>query len=135
MHHLPVEFLPVSNLVRDLPSVYRRHDALLHTTEWNEPFAQTPLEAMACGLPVIGADIGGIREVFRDHQNCLTYPPGDPENLAACMQELQSQPALRCQIADNAQQEVLSKYNETAVTDRIENYLQSSLEAWAHDAS
>lgn len=135
MHHLPVEFLPVSNLVRDLPSIFRRHDALLHTTEWNEPFAQTPLEAMACGLPVIGADTGGVREVFREHENALTYQPGDAENLAACMQELQAQPALRVQIAENAQQEVLSKYNETAVTDLIEDYLQTSMETWAHAAS
>jgi glycosyltransferase involved in cell wall biosynthesis len=35
---LPVEFLPVSNMTKDLPAIYRRHDALLYTAEWNEPF-------------------------------------------------------------------------------------------------
>jgi hypothetical protein len=42
---------------------------------------------------------------------------------------------VRCRIADNAQQEVLAKYNETTVMDRIENYLQTSLEVWAHEAT
>jgi glycosyltransferase involved in cell wall biosynthesis len=135
MHTLPVEFLPISNIYRDLPGIYRRHDALLHTAEWNEPFALTPLEAMACGLPVIGTKIGGVSELFRHGENALTYTPEDEAELAARIEELQRQPDLRCRITDQAQQEVLSKYNESAVTDRIENYLQTSLEVWAHMAS
>ena len=135
MHQLPVDFLPVSNINRDLPAIYRRHDALLHTCEWNEPFSLTPLEAMASGLPVIGAETGGARELFRHGENAFTYPPGDVAALAERLQQVQSQPELRCQIVETAQQEVLSKYNETAVADRIENYLQTSLEVWAHTAS
>ena len=135
MHTLPVEFLPISNIYRDLPGIYRRHDALLHTAEWNEPFAFTPLEAMASGLPVIGTKTGGVGELFRHGENALTYTPEDEAELAARIEELQRQPDLRCRITEHAQQEVLSKYNESAVTDRIENYLQTSLEVWAHAAS
>ena len=120
-------FLPVSNISRELPSVYRRHDALLHTCEWNEPFSLTPLEAMASGLPVIAADIGGARELVRHRENALTYTPGSADELAARIEELQSQPQMRCQMVETAQQEVLSKYNETAVADKIENYLQNSI--------
>jgi glycogen(starch) synthase len=135
MNQLHVDFLPVSNLVRDLPALYRRHDALLHTAEWNEPYALTPLEAMASGLPVIGTTIGGAGELFRHGENALTYMPGDEAELARRIQELHEQPAVRCRIADNGQQEVLAKYNETTVMDRIENYLQTSLEVWAHEAT
>jgi len=135
MNQLHVDFLPVSNLVRDLPALYRRHDALLHTAEWNEPYALTPLEAMASGLPVIGTTSGGAGELFRHGENALTYMPGDEADLARRVQELHDQPELRCRIADNAQQEVLAKYNESTVMDRIENYLQTSLEVWAHEAT
>jgi glycosyltransferase involved in cell wall biosynthesis len=135
MNQLHVDFLPVSNLVRDLPALYRRHDALLYTAEWNEPYALTPLEAMASGLPVIGTTSGGAGELFRHGENALTYMPGDEADLARRIQELQQQPELRCRIADNAQQEILAKYNESTVTDRIENYLQMSLEVWAHEAT
>jgi len=124
-HQLQVEFLPASNLTKDLPAIYRRHDALLYTAEWNEPFSTTPLEAMAAGLPVIGTAIGGVGEFLREEQNALTYAPGDSEVLANRMLQLQQNGAFRCQIAENGQQEVLSQFNESTVTDRIEVYLQS----------
>ncbi|MEK7686303.1 MAG: glycosyltransferase family 4 protein [Verrucomicrobiota bacterium] len=129
-HQLPVEFLTVSNQTRDLAAVYRQHDAFLHTSEWDEPFAATPLEAMACGLPVVGTRSGGARELLRHGENALTYRPGDCLELASRMQELQMQPALRCQMAETAQMEVITKFNESAVVDQIENYLGTSLEIW-----
>jgi len=127
---LPIEFLTVSNQNRDLAALYRQHDALLYTAEWEEPFATVPLEAMACGLPVIGASIGGARELFRHGENSFIYSPGDASELASRIQELQMQPALRRQMAETAQAEALSKYNETTVVDQIENYLNASIEIW-----
>ncbi|HUL51445.1 MAG TPA: glycosyltransferase family 4 protein [Candidatus Nitrosotalea sp.] len=129
---LPVEFLTVSNQNRDLSAVYQQHDALLYTAEWEEPFAVTPLEAMACGLPVIGARIGGAGELFRHGENALTFAPGDATELASRIQELQMQPALRRQMASTAQTETLSKYSETTMVDQIENYLNTSIEVWQH---
>lgn len=132
---LPVEFLTISNLNQDMPSIYRKHDALLYTPEWNEPFPVTPLEAMACGLPVIASRAGGSNELFRHGENAFTYSPGNPAELAARIQDLQRQPALRFQMSETAQNEVLSKYNESTVTDQIENYLNTSQENWAHTAT
>jgi len=129
---LPVEFLTVSNQNRDLAAIYRQHDALIYTAEWEEPFATVPLEAMACGLPVIAARTGAVRELFRDGENALTYSAGDAHELAARIQELQMQPALRRQMAETAQAEVQSKYNESTVIDQIENYLNASIEIWQH---
>ncbi len=125
-NQLPVEFLNVSNQNTDLPAVYKQHDVLLHTPEWAEPFPFTPLEAMGCGLPVIGARSGGMEELLRHGENALTYPAGDAEELAARMQELQISPALRCQMAETAQAEVLAKFNDTTVIDQIENFLTIS---------
>lgn len=127
---LPVEFLTVSNLNRDLATVYQQHDALLYTSEWEEPFARVPLEAMACGLPVIGSLVGGAKDLFRHGENVLTFSPGDVNELASRMQELQLQPALRRQMAETAQTETLGKFSETAMVDQIENYLNVSLEGW-----
>ncbi len=129
---LPVELLTVSNQNRDLAAIYRQHDALLYTSESEEPFATVPLEAMACGLPVIGAYIGGARELFRHGENAFTYSPGDAVELASRIQELQMQPALRCQMAETAQAESQSKYNQTTVVDQIENYMNATLEVWQH---
>lgn len=129
---LPVEFLTVSNQNRDLSAVYQRHDALIYSAEWEEPFSLVPLEAMACGVPVIGARIGGAGELFRHGENALTFTPGDATELASRIQELQTQPALRRQMAETAQAEALSKFSETSMLDQIENYLNTSLEVWQH---
>jgi len=121
-----VEFLTVSNVNSDRAGVYKRHDVLLHTPEWPEPFPVTPLEAMACGLPVIGSTAGGAEELLRHGENALTFPPGDAAQLAARMQELQLSPALRRQMAETAQAEVMEKFNETTVMDQVENFLTVS---------
>jgi len=130
LQQLPVEFLNVSNLVRDLPAVYRRHDALLYTSEKPEPFSFTVLEAMAAGLPVIATAIGATRDLLRHGENAFTFNPGDTYELATRIQELQLSPALRTQMAEAAQAEVLSQFNETIVTDRIEAFLDTSLQTW-----
>ena len=85
---------------------------------------------MASGLPVIAARTGAMKEVLRHGENAFLYTPGNSVELASRIQELQMQPALRGQIAENAQAEVISKFNESAVTDQIESYLHASLEIW-----
>ena len=57
----------------------------------------------------------------------MTYAPGEAYELATRIQELQVSPALRVQMAETAQAEVLAHYNETAVTDRIEAFLETSV--------
>jgi len=52
------------------------------STPWYEPFGITPLEAMACGVPVIGANVGGIKYTVLDNKTGLLVPPKDPEALA-----------------------------------------------------
>ncbi|MGZ5546026.1 MAG: glycosyltransferase [Limisphaerales bacterium] len=131
-NQLPVEFLTVPNQNSDLPAIYKKHDALLHPVEWAEPFPFTPLEAMACGLPVIGTASRGAEELLRHGENAFTYSPGDDEQLAVRIQELLISPALRVQMAETAQNEVLEKFNDSTVMDQIENYLTVSQETWAH---
>ncbi len=129
---LPVEFLSVPNQNTDLPAIYKKHDALLHPVEWAEPFPFTPLEAMACGLPVIGTASREAEELLRHGENAFTYPAGDDEQLAMRIQELLISPALRCMMAETAQAEVLAKFNDSTVIDQIENYLTVSQETWVH---
>ncbi len=52
------------------------------TTPWYEPFGITPVEAMACGRPVIGANVGGIKSTVADGVTGYLVPPNDPGALA-----------------------------------------------------
>lgn len=127
-NQLPVSFLRAS--MAEMPQVYRDHDALLFTSEWAEPFALTPLEAMASGLPVIGTTTGGSRELFRDRDNALTYTAGEPEELADRIQRLVNDGELRARIATVGQAEVRSNYDEHHIVDQIEAYLKETLATW-----
>lgn len=52
------------------------------TTPWYEPFGITPIEAMACGTPVIGANVGGIKYTVEEGKTGFLVPPHDPKALA-----------------------------------------------------
>ncbi|SAK99118.1 transferase [Caballeronia fortuita] len=77
----------------ELKHFYNAADVFV-TTPWYEPFGITPLEAMACGRPVIGADVGGIRYSVAHGETGLLVPPKDPSALAAALATLKRDSAL-----------------------------------------
>lgn len=76
----------------DLRAWYVAADAFV-TTPWYEPFGITPLEAMACGTPVIGSAVGGIQYSVVDGVTGYLVPPRDPEALAERLAYLHDNPA------------------------------------------
>lgn len=64
------------------------------TTPWYEPFGITPIEAMACGTPVVGANVGGIKFTVKDRETGYLVPPNDPEQLADRLSHLLANPQL-----------------------------------------
>uniref|UniRef100_UPI000B2FE3F3 glycosyltransferase n=1 Tax=Ralstonia sp. RL TaxID=1839756 RepID=UPI000B2FE3F3 len=62
------------------------------TTPWYEPFGITPVEAMACGTPVIGTAVGGIKTTVVDGETGYLVPPNDPAALAERLLWLQRHP-------------------------------------------
>jgi glycosyltransferase involved in cell wall biosynthesis len=76
-----------------LGSLYRAANVFV-TTPWYEPFGITPVEAMACGVPVIGSAVGGIKYTVVDGRTGFLVPPNDPEALADRLARLQRNPEL-----------------------------------------
>ncbi|MEN3112742.1 glycosyltransferase [Uliginosibacterium paludis] len=62
------------------------------TTPWYEPFGITPLEAMACARPVIGAAVGGITHTVVNNVTGYLVPPRDPIALADRLARLHADP-------------------------------------------
>ena len=79
----------------ELASVYAAADVALFPVVWQEPFGIVPLEAMACGTPVVATGTGGSASFLVDGGNCLLVPPGDPAALARAVRRLADEPALR----------------------------------------
>ena len=125
---LPVSFHCATP--EQMPEVYRQYDALLFTSEWEEPFALTPLEAMASGLPVIGTTTGGSAELFQNGLNSLTYCAGDAQALAKQILHLQECPETRVSIATAGREEVTRRLKLPIIIAQIERYLIDSLTLW-----
>jgi phosphoheptose isomerase len=64
------------------------------TTPWYEPFGITPLEAMACGTPVVGSNVGGIKFTVRDGECGYLVAPNQPDMLAERLAHLYRHPRL-----------------------------------------
>lgn len=72
----------------ELPAAYRDADVFVFPSLWEEPFGMVPVEAMACGVPVIATGTGGSAEFLVDGTNCRLYPAGDHRALADRLVEL-----------------------------------------------
>ncbi len=78
--------------------LFRAADAALLTSAW-ENLPHSLLEALAVGTPAIGTAVGGVPEVVRDGENGLLVPAGDVDALAAAIQRLAGDDALRASLA------------------------------------
>ncbi len=67
--------------LHEMADVYRASDVFVLPSE-NETFGQVFIEAMSCGLPVIGTKVGGIPEIISDSYNGYLILPDDPSILA-----------------------------------------------------
>jgi D-inositol-3-phosphate glycosyltransferase len=71
----------------DMPRWYRSAD-LFVTAPWQEQFEVAPLEAMACGVPVIGTAVGGLTETVVDGLTGDLVPARDPRALGGALRRL-----------------------------------------------
>jgi len=89
------------------------------TSNW-EGFGNVIIEAMACGAPVVSSDCDyGPREIIRDGENGLLFPPGDRQALAERLSRLLGDAALRVRLADAGRQSAL-RYDAEAVARQYE---------------
>lgn len=93
------------------------------TTPWYEPFGLTPLEAMACGCPVIGAQVGGIAFTVLDGSTGFLVPPRNPDALAARLRCLLDRPALRDEFGAAARRRVEREFTWTLTANRTADLL------------
>jgi D-inositol-3-phosphate glycosyltransferase len=93
----------------DLRHYYGAADVVVSVPHY-EPFGMTPLEAMACGKPVVGSRVGGIKMSVADGETGYLVPPRDPKAVAERVRRLLSDPALQLRLGRAARRRIEEHY-------------------------
>jgi glycosyltransferase involved in cell wall biosynthesis len=108
-----------------MPALFRSADAVV-CAPWYEPFGIVPLEAMACGVPVVAAAVGGLRDTVVHQGTGLHVPPKDPAAIAAALAVLLADPALRRALGGAGEARARTRYSWARVAAETERaYLQT----------
>jgi N-acetyl-alpha-D-glucosaminyl L-malate synthase BshA len=118
-----VHFLGKQDNVEELYSI---SDLMLLLSE-KESFGLVALEAMACGVPCIGTDVGGIPEVISDGENGFICQTGDTENVAEKALEILTNPALSEKFSKNAVYVANTKFAADQIVSQYEEIYYSLL--------
>jgi glycosyltransferase involved in cell wall biosynthesis len=103
-----------------MPAFYRQLDALVlpsrSQANWIEQFGRVLIEAMACGVPVVGSDCGEIPEVIADAG--FVFPEGDAAALRECLARLMRDPRTASDYAARGRERVLSHFTQEIIARR-----------------
>ncbi len=87
LHNVEANTILQTFKLHEMRDVYKRADIFILPSE-NETFGQVFIEAMSCGVPVIGTKVGGIPEIISDSYNGYLVPPDDSSILAQKIEKL-----------------------------------------------
>ena len=107
----------------ELPALYRSAHLVVNVP-WYEPFGIVPLEAMACGVPVVASAVGGLVDSVVDGVTGVHVPPRRPRLLAAAVRDLLADPERRATLGASGARRARRRYG----WDRI---ARSTMEVYA----
>ncbi|MGA9382267.1 MAG: glycosyltransferase family 1 protein [Phormidium sp.] len=107
-----------------LPTYYTAADVTVVPSHY-EPFGLVTIEAMACGTPAIGSDVGGLQFTIMPEETGLLCPPQDSAAFAVAIDRLLSDPEWRKKLGINARKRVQEMFSWNGVAAQLSNlYLE-----------
>ena len=110
-----------TGLRKDIYSLLRLSDIFVLPSLEREGLGIAMIEAMACGLPVIGTRLGGIPELIEENVNGFLVTPGNPEELAVAVEKLISDKTARERMGRMGRRIFEKKFTVTKMTESIES--------------
>jgi len=111
-----------------VPALLRSADAVV-CTPWYEPFGIVPLEAMACGTPVIAAAVGGLLDTVIDSVTGMHVPPRDAQVIADALAALMADDERRKRMGTAGRERVEARYSWDRVAAQVEHAYLDALSA------
>jgi D-inositol-3-phosphate glycosyltransferase len=97
-----------------LPALLRSADAVV-CVPWYEPFGIVPLEAMACGVPVVASAVGGMIDTVVDGVTGVHVPPRSPDRVAGALSALLADPVRRRSLGRAGAERARSRYSSDLI--------------------
>jgi glycosyltransferase involved in cell wall biosynthesis len=104
---------------RDVPARLRSIDIFV-LPSLSEASSNALMEAMACGCCVVASQVGGNRELVRDRECGLLFPPGDSAALASCLELLLSDVDLRARLDSAGAERMRKEFSLASAAARME---------------
>lgn len=120
----PIGRVLVAPAQAELAEIYRQASVYLCASHY-ESFPLPPVEAMACGTPVVATRNTGVLEYARDGENALLADVGDVEGLAAAVDKVLRDPALADTLRAGGTR-TASSYAWDDIVDRLEGLLRDA---------
>ncbi|WP_084958297.1 glycosyltransferase [Thermoactinospora rubra] len=108
----------IGSVPRDqVPALMRSADVVV-SVPWYEPFGMVPVEAMACGVPVVASAVGGHLDTVAD---CgVLIPPRRPQALARTLRRLLEAPEQRVRLGHAGVRRARHRYGWPRVAEQVE---------------
>jgi glycosyltransferase involved in cell wall biosynthesis len=103
------------------------HHVLVFPSQWDEPFAAVPVEAMSSGMAVVATTAGGTPEAIVDGETGLLVPPGDADALSRAVRRLAEDDVLRHRLGAEAARIARERFSLASYIDRLEACYRSRL--------
>jgi glycosyltransferase involved in cell wall biosynthesis len=110
----------------DLPALTCSADVVV-AVPWYEPFGIVPVEAMACGRPVVGSAVGGLLDTVVPGVTGELVPPRRPDLLAPVLRDLLADPARRAAYGRAGRERAVHTYQWRAVVEATEAVYASTV--------
>lgn len=89
----------------EVVALYHSSDAMLNPSRVDN-MPNSVLEALACGLPVVSTNVGGIPYIVENEETALLVPPDDPQQMAQALVRLSTDSTLRTRLRERGIDEV-----------------------------
>lgn len=109
-----------------MPTAYHACDVVV-ASPWYEPFGITPVEAAACGRPVVGSAVGGLLDTVVHEKTGLLVPPRDPDALAIAVARITSSPRMSRNCGVRAAERAHERYAWPRIAEQTEQVFQETL--------
>jgi glycosyltransferase involved in cell wall biosynthesis len=110
----------------NLPFFYSAADAFI-IPSYYEPFGLVALEAMACKVPVIASQVGGLQTTIADGITGLLFKPRNPLDLKEKILKIYKSKDLAATLANNAYNKVKEEYSWKNIANKIDGVYKSLL--------